>query len=147
MAFKSAYGRNAVRVGSAMRNRELTAVVLLSLAIIGSASAETRFEHALKMLMPTDRMAQLCDYTAMTYIRKDERQFRPDRAVANARVDIKISGNTVTAKGGAFRSRGKWFAMSYTCKTDADHLSVLSFIYKVGAEIPQEKWVAYGLWQ
>jgi hypothetical protein len=37
--------------------------------------------------------------------------------------------------------------MSYTCKTNDDHLSVLSFTYKTGAEIPQEKWAAYGLWQ
>ena len=130
-----------------MRHRELTAVVLVSLAIVGSASAESRFEHALKMLTPTDRMAQLCDFTAMTRIRKDARQYRPDRAVANARVDVKIIGDTIEAKGGAFRSRGKWYAMSYTCKTNAEHLSVLSFTYKVGAEIPQEKWAAYGLWQ
>lgn len=130
-----------------MRNRELTAVVLLSLAIVGSASAESRLEHTLKMLTPTDRMAQLCDFTAMTNIRKDNRQYRPDRAVANARVDVKITGDTIEAKGGAFRSRGKWYAMSYTCKTNAEHLSVLSFTYKVGGEIPQEKWAAYGLWQ
>jgi hypothetical protein len=130
-----------------MRNRELTAVVLLSLAIVGSASAESRLERTLKMLTPTDRMAQLCDVTAMTSIRKDNRQYRPDRAVANARVDVKITGDTIEAKGGAFRSRGKWYAMSYTCKTNAEHLSVLSFTYKVGAEIPQEKWAAYGLWQ
>ena len=130
-----------------MRNRELTAVVLLSLAIVGSASAESRLEHTLKMLTPTDRMAQLCDFTAMTNIRKDNRQYRPDRAVANARVDVKITGDTIEAKGGAFRSRGKWYAMSYTCKTNAEHLNVLSFTYKVGGEIPQEKWAAYGLWQ
>lgn len=130
-----------------MRNWELTAVALLSLAIVGSASAESRLERTLKMLTPTDRMAQLCDFTAMTSIRKDNRQYRPDRAVANARIDVKIIGDTIEAKGGAFRSRGKWYAMSYTCKTNAEHLSVLSFTYKVGAEIPQEKWAAYGLWQ
>lgn len=130
-----------------MRNRELTAVMLVSLAFIGSASAESRFERTLKMLTPTDRMAQLCDYTAMNQIRKDNRQYRPDRAVANAQVDVKISGDTIEAKGGAFRSRGKWYAMSYTCKTNAEHLSVLSFTYKVGGEIPQEKWATYGLWQ
>ena len=130
-----------------MRNRELAAAILLSLAIIGSASAESRFERTLKMLSPPDRMAQLCDYTAMNHIRKDQRQFRPDRAVANARFDVRISGDMIEAKGGAFRSRGKWYAMSYTCKTSADHLSVLSFTYKIGAEIPEEKWAAYGLWQ
>ena len=130
-----------------MRNWELAAVTVLSLAVIASASAESRFERTLKMLTPTDRMAQLCDFTAMDHIRKQQRQYRPDRAVANAQVDVKISGNTVEAKGGAFRSRGKWYALTYTCKTNDEHLNVLSFTYKVGAEIPQEKWAAYGLWQ
>jgi hypothetical protein len=146
MAFKSALGATQ-RGQDQMRKREFTAVILLSLAIAGSAWAESRFERTLKMLSPPDRMAQLCDYTAMTHIRKDQRQFRPDRAVANARSDVKISGDMIEAKGGAFRSRGKWYALSYTCKTNADHLNVLSFKYKIGDEIPQEKWAAYGLWQ
>ena len=130
-----------------MRKRELAVVTLIALAVSNVATAETRFERSLKLLMPADRMAQLCDYTAMTHVRKDHQQFRPDRAVANAMVDIKIKGDTLEAKGGAFRSRGKWYAISYTCKTNADHLSVLSFSYKIGSEIPQEKWAAFGLWQ
>ncbi|MFA6267239.1 MAG: DUF930 domain-containing protein [Pseudolabrys sp.] len=121
--------------------------LLCTLAASTVASAETKFERTLKLLMPADRMAQLCDYTVMTHIRNDQRQFRPDRAVANATVDINIKGDTLEAKGGAFRSRGKWYAMSYTCKTNAEHLSVLSFTYKVGAEIPQKKWAAFGLWE
>lgn len=137
-----------------MRTSNLAAVVLLSLANIlpvsgpaVAAGADAKFERTLKLLMPTDRMAQLCDYTAMSRIRKDLNQYRPERAVANATTDIVIAGDTLQANGGAFRSRGKWFAMSYTCKTDGEHMKVLSFDYKVGAEIPQEKWAGYGLWQ
>jgi len=130
-----------------MRHRILAAFILVVLAAPNAAIADAKLERTLKLLMPTDRMAQLCDYTAMTRIRKDMPKFRPDRAVANASVEVVIAGDTMEAKGGAFRSRGVWYALSYTCKTDGEHLKVLSFSFHVGDEIPQEKWAAYGLWQ
>lgn len=130
-----------------MRHRMLATVLLLSLAAPNAAFASAKLERTLKLLMPTDRMAQLCDATAMARIRKDLAKFRPDRAVANATVDVVIAGNSLEAKGGAFRSRGKWYSLSYTCLTNDEHLKVLSFEYKVGDEIPEEKWAGYGLWQ
>lgn len=130
-----------------MRHRTLAVAVLVLFAIPNAAFASAKLERTLKLLMPADRMAQLCDATAMTRIRKDMAKFRPDRAVANAMVDVVIAGNTLEAKGGAFRSRGKWYSLSYTCMTNDEHLKVLSFDYKVGDEIPEEKWASYGLWQ
>jgi len=130
-----------------MRHRILAAFALAFLLAPNAAIADAKLERTLKLLMPTDRMAQLCDYTAMTRIRKDMPKFRPDRAVANASVEIIIAGDTMEAKGGAFRSQGIWYALSYTCKTDREHLKVLSFTFHVGDVIPQEKWAGYGLWQ
>lgn len=130
-----------------MRHRMLATALLLSLAAPNAAFASAKLERTLKLLMPADRMAQLCDATAMARIRKDLAKFRPDRAVANATVDVVIAGNSLEAKGGAFRSRGKWYSLSYTCVTNDEHLKVLSFEYKVGDEIPEEKWAGYGLWQ
>lgn len=130
-----------------MRHRTLAVAVLVLLAIPNAAFASAKLERTLKLLMPADRMAQLCDATAMARIRKDMAKFRPDRAVANAMVDVVIAGNKLEAKGGAFRSRGKWYSLSYTCLTNDEHLKVLSFDYKVGDEIPEEKWASYGLWQ
>jgi hypothetical protein len=125
----------------------LATALLLSLAAPNAAFASAKLERTLKLLMPADRMAQLCDATAMARIRKDLAKFRPDRAVANATVDVVIAGNSLEAQGGAFRSRGKWYSLSYTCVTNDEHLKVLSFEYKVGDEIPEEKWAGYGLWQ
>ena len=51
------------------------------------------------------------------------------------------------AKGGAFRSRKKWYELRYTCTAAPDHLSVISFSYNIGAEIPEDKWKGYGLWE
>ena len=112
-----------------------------------AAAADSRIERSLRKLAPRERLVQLCDYTAMKRIRHDNRKFRPDRAVADATTETRVGDDTVEAAGAAFRSRGKWYALSYTCKASAETLKVKSFTYKVGEEIPQSKWASYGLWQ
>lgn len=106
---------------------------------------DPRLERVLKKLDPAARLEQLCDYAAMSSIKKDQREYRPDRAVAGARGEPQVKGHTIKAEGAAFRSRGKWYAMSYSCAADADHMKVLSFKYKIGAEIPTSQWAAYNL--
>ena len=98
------------------------------------------------MLAPAERLEQLCDYTALASIRKDARNFRPERAVASAGADVKVKNDTIVASSGAFRSRGKWYSLSYTCSASPDHMQVLSFNYAIGDEIPEAKWAGYGLW-
>lgn len=127
--------------------RPAIAIGLVILVGVGVARAESSFERSLRRLSPGERIVQLCDYTAMQRIRTDHRQYRPDRAVADARSRVYINKNTVEAKGGAFRSRHKWYALSYTCTASPDNMQVRSFKYKVGAEIPQSKWAIYSLWE
>jgi uncharacterized protein DUF930 len=110
------------------------------------AADDARFFKSLEKLAPTDRLEQLCDYTAMTQIRKDARNFRPERAVANAGADVKMKNDTIDAISGAFRSRKKWYALTYSCTATPDHLKVTSFRYKIGDEIPEAKWAALGLY-
>jgi hypothetical protein len=112
-----------------------------------AAASDARFEKSLQMLAPSERLEQLCDYTAMVRIRKEMRQFRPDRAVANATAEIQQKSHSIVAKGAAFRSRGKWYALSFTCKAEPDHLKIESFHYSIGKEIPAAKWASFGLWQ
>ena len=110
-------------------------------------AAENRLDRSLQMLAPPERLEQICDFTAMTRIRKDSSEYRPDRAVANATADPQNRDDTIVAKGGAFRSRGKWYALSYVCKGAPDHMSVLTFHYTIGTEIPEAKWASDNLWQ
>lgn len=120
----------------------------VALAFVAQAAAadDSRFFRSLQKLAPAERLEQLCDYTAMTQIRKDTREFRPERTVANAGADVKIKNDTIEATGGAFRSRKKWYALTYSCTATPDRLQVLSFRYTIGDEIPEAKWAAYGLW-
>lgn len=112
-----------------------------------AAAADARFEKILQRLAPTERLEQLCDYTAMQRIREDVHHFRPDRAVANATADIVQKNHSVIAKGAAFRSHGKWYSLSFTCTAEPEHLKIESFNYTIGKEIPEAKWAAFGLWQ
>ena len=127
--------------------RPALAIGLIMLAGTSAAVAGSKFERSLQRLSPSERLIQLCDYTAMKRIRTEHRQYRPDRAVADARSHATIKDNTVEATGGAFRSRRKWYALSYTCTGSPDSLKVLSFKYEIGAEIPESKWATYSLWE
>lgn len=132
--------------GDGMRRLALAIGMVLTVAVT-AAAADSRIERSLRQLAPRERLVQLCDYTAMKRIRHDNRKFRPDRAVADAMTETRVTNDTVHAAGGAFRSRGKWYALSYTCKASPDNLKVESFTYKIGEEIPESKWASYGLWQ
>jgi hypothetical protein len=124
------------------------AFVLISAGTAQAGAREDRFQRSLKMLGPNERLEQLCDYTAMTHIRKDSKEYRPDRTVASAMSEpVAVGAHAIEAKGAAFRSRKKWYALSYRCTADAERLKVLSFTYKVGDEIPESRWAGYGLWE
>lgn len=123
------------------------AIVTAAISVTTAVAADGRFERSLKMLAPAERLEQLCDYTAMTRIRSESKEFRPDRAVANAMAEPKATGDTLEVSGGAFRSRKKWYALSYRCTATPDHTAVVAFHFTIGDEIPESKWASYGLWQ
>jgi hypothetical protein len=112
-----------------------------------SVAADERFDRSLEMLAPAERLEQLCDYTAMTRIRTEKKEFRPDRAVANAMAEPRANADTLEVTGGAFRSKKKWYALTYRCTATPDHLKIVTFNYAIGEEIPEAKWASFGLWQ
>lgn len=127
----------------------LSGILALGAAAVVAAQAsgaDEKFEKALLKLDPSVRLEQLCDYTALKQIRADHKDFRPDRAVASAMAEPVVKQNTVEAKAGAFRSRKKWYTMTYTCTATPDHMQVVAFKYAIGDEIPATKWAGYGLW-
>jgi hypothetical protein len=126
------------------------AVLLVVVAVTSAAAADRRaakFAEGLKKLDLETRLEQICDYEAMQRIGRDAKGFRPDRSQSNAIADTKVDGDMLTAKGAAFRSKGQWYQLSFTCKGAPDHLSVVSFAYQIGDPIPESKWEEYGLWK
>jgi Domain of Unknown Function (DUF930) len=110
-------------------------------------ATDARFEAILKRIDPSDRLMQICDYAAVKRIGQDKTPYRPDRAVLSSLSAPNIHGNTARGSGGAFRSNGQWYQFSYVCETSPDRLKILSFDYRIGEKIPEQKWDEYGLWR
>jgi len=129
-----------------MKYRAAGAIAIL-VAATPALAMDARFAASLKRLDPQTRLEQICDLEAMSRIDRDTSPHHPDRAKTDVLSHPRHSGDTVTGTGGAFRSRGKWYAFSFTCKGSPDHMKVLSFTYRIGAPIPESKWAALGLWR
>ena len=72
------------------------AIGIVTTVVIQAVAADAaRFFRSLQKLAPTERLEQLCDYTALKRIRNDSRNFRPERAVASAGADIKMKNDTI----------------------------------------------------
>jgi len=122
------------------------ALAMVCLGGIGAAAADSRIEEMLKRIDPADRLEQICDYAATDRIGRSK-AYRPDRAVIDSMAPAQIKGDTVKGEGGAFRSGGQWYQFSFTCTTSPDRLKILSFDYRVGDKIPEDKWDQFGLWR
>lgn len=109
-------------------------------------AADTHVTAMLRGLDPATRFDQACGIEAMNRIKKEVAQYRPDRAVTDAVSEAKVSGDTMEGAGGAFRSGGKWYQFSFTCKASVDRMKIMLFTYKIGSAIPEAKWDDYGLW-
>lgn len=122
--------------------------ITLALAAIAApafASPDARFLASLDRLDPKTRLEQICDLEAMRKI--GQGGLRIDRAKSDVIMPPQHFGDTLVAKGGAYRAGGKWYQMSLTCKATPDHKTVLDFSYKTGTAIPPAKWAVYGLWK
>ena len=108
---------------------------------------DPRFAASLKKLDPETRLEQVCDLEAMSRIDREGNPYHPDRAKTDVISHPQHLGDTVSGKGGAFRSKGRWYSFSFACKGSPDHMKVLSFSYKIGELIPESKWAALGLWR
>lgn len=130
-------------------NKLLPSITILAAVIpaIALAANSKRLEKELRKLDPQTRLEQICDIEAMRQIKRDPNPYKPDRAVLAATADPTTDGHTIHGKGGAFRSKGKWYSFSFKCEADSDHLKVLAFEYKLGEAIPEDQWARANLWQ
>lgn len=120
------------------------------MALVFTAGAEAkskRIDNSLDHLDPATRLEQLCAIEAMNRVKKDGKTYRPDRAIPYALAKPTLEGHSMSGKGGAFRSKGKWYQYSFTCSATPDHKTVSAFTYKIGEPIPEDQWETYGLFR
>jgi hypothetical protein len=101
---------------------------------------------SLQQLSGGDRLEQICNLEAMEQMHAWDSRFLADAVVAYAMAETRLNGRTTDAPGAAIRSRGHWYALSYTCTMAASAEDVTSFEFQLGAEIPQQQWAEYSLY-
>ncbi|NKB78493.1 DUF930 domain-containing protein [Brucella daejeonensis] len=86
------------------------------------------------------RLEQRCDVEAMERISREQKKYSVDKVLAYAFSDPVTRKNSIKADGAAFRSREHWYRLSFVCKTDEEHINIVSFRYNIGAEVPRNQW-------
>lgn len=104
-----------------------------------------RIRRTLESFAPSERLVQLCNIEGLEQIRRAAPQYAPDTLVSYAMADTSIAGLTLTATGGAFRSRRKWYGIALKCTVGADLQSVTGFEFTLGAPIPESEWDDHNL--
>ncbi|MBY5352554.1 DUF930 domain-containing protein [Rhizobium leguminosarum] len=104
-----------------------------------------RAREALRGLAGSERNLQLCDLEALEQVRQAQPAMAPDALAPYAMAAEQVSGNNVEVKGGAFRSKRKWYNIQFKCELDAGSGKVVSFAFLVGDAIPQGEWQEHNL--
>lgn len=128
--------------------RNIAAAIFGAMLLSTPAQAfNTGMKASLMKLDPVTRLEQRCDVAVMETIRHDQNSFNPDRVVAYTFEEPNVDGDEISSHGAAFRSKGHWYRLAFSCKTAPDHIEVLALEYKVGDEIPRDDWKRLNLWK
>ncbi|HEY8335312.1 MAG TPA: DUF930 domain-containing protein [Tardiphaga sp.] len=127
-----------------MKSIVFVAAALAATAPSSGIAATSRSDQMLK-LAPETRLEQRCNARAMGAIGREHRSFKPDEFVAYAFGETVIRGAQIKAPGGALRSAGHWYHVSYVCETSADGMEIRSFSYALGDMVPRKDWDAHFL--
>lgn len=128
----------------------LTRSLVLLLILAGStqtALADASMDRVLKELEPEERAHQVCNLRGLDAVRKGSHLKGVDRVTTTLQKPAIFKDNVVIAKGGAVRAKNHWYFLDFTCAVSADQMKATSFDYKLGGEIPENKWEDFGLWK
>lgn len=121
-----------------------TATKFYSASILREPGME-RIRKTMGTLADSERIVQLCNIEGLEQIRRAAPDYDPDTLVPYAMADTLAAGFTMTASGGAFRSRRKWYGIAFRCTAAADYSGVTQFAFKLGDPIPEDQWEDHNL--
>lgn len=117
----------------------LVVLPFLSVATPGFA-VDARIARQLEALDPDTRLEQACDTEAMARISAGKGGFKADKVIAYTFAEPERQGDSLSAPGAVFRSRGEWYRLSFSCLTGPKRINVRSFDYEVGSIVPHDEW-------
>jgi hypothetical protein len=103
-------------------------------------SQDGQIAGKMRTLGTDERVIQLCNIEALEQIKAARPEFAPDTLVAYAFGDMNVAAGVLTAPGGAFRSRRKWWNVNLKCAVTPDYSAVTAFEFTLGDEIPEDQW-------
>ncbi|MCF3638587.1 DUF930 domain-containing protein [Rhizobium sp. TRM95111] len=116
------------------------ALALAFLLPVPAAAIDAGIREQLERLAPDEKLEQRCDIEAMNRISHDDGGFRPDKVIAYAFAEPKLSGTTLRTKGAVFRSDGEWYRLSYRCVAAKNRLDIQDFRFTIGNRVPRSQW-------
>lgn len=105
-----------------------------------AASASESIKKQFLRLDPATRVEQACGWAVQQRINREEGDEHVDRIVSYSFSNASINGQHIFAPGAAIRSHGKWYKLSFDCRTDQTLVNVSELNFKLGAEIPRSAW-------
>lgn len=137
-----------------MRIRPLKPGLLIvgALALVSSAGSgqgatyEKRLRQQFERVELQTRLEEVCDTEVMLQINREHSEFLVDKVIAYTFRSTVQKNDRLIADGAAFRSRGKWFRLSYRCQTGPRHLDITELHYQVGDEIERKLWRRFYLY-
>jgi hypothetical protein len=111
------------------------------------AASAASLEDSLAKLTPEFRSHQVCILRGLATVRREPALRKADRMKTSIFRPAVLDGAKLTANGGAVRSAGHWYALSFSCDLTNDWMKATSFTFQLGREIPQPDWDRLGLWQ
>ncbi|PLW78186.1 DUF930 domain-containing protein [Cohaesibacter celericrescens] len=117
----------------------LALIVLMAIGHAGTAHAlDKRTLNALKQMVPEEQLIQRCELEAMD-------KLNAARIVAYTFEPLEYGDTKLKAPGAAYRKKGDWYRVSYSCTTSEDRMEVVQFSLKKGDKIPKQDWEQYNL--
>ncbi len=107
--------------------------------------ANRKIVATLLTIADSERMVQLCNIEGLEQFRRFDPKSNPDTLVIYAMADPTLAGRTLTALGGAVRSRRQWYRVRLRCTVAANLKSVEAFEFALGEKIPRDQWEAHNL--
>jgi hypothetical protein len=130
--------------------KNLYALLIVMGGAVGGAAcahADAHMDRVLKELEPEERAHQACTIRGLDAIRKGTHLRGIDRVKSSTNVRATFKNNVVTASSGAVRANHHWYELKYKCAVTDDQMKAKSFEFKLGAEIPEDKYEEFGLWK
>ncbi|MET0359050.1 MAG: DUF930 domain-containing protein [Pararhizobium sp.] len=104
--------------------------------------ADPRVRGALDKQPPQARLVQICTIEALEQARYASTAFVPEIIKVFGKNGGVITGQHLSARGGAIRSRGVWREITFDCTANATFDTITAFRFALGETIPRSAWAS-----